>query len=215
MCRFDAEYFKQLIAILLLSVCLTQRVHAEEVASPTPQPIETTAVNGGENQQIMESEPAELIGPVELIGEAESIAPLAPPKQVEPAPILAASELKLKDSQPTEKARYPTQSSYFEMAGGLFLVLIIFIGMAWAMRRFNLQMPGAQSNIKMLSALAVGPKEKVLLLEVEGEKLLIGVTTHTINALHQFKQPTNVPHDKSDDFAKQMESLLKQGSVHE
>lgn len=203
---------KRLVSILLLTACFNQSLLASEVTeSVTKTDPESIAI---EPLQLSTNSIADdLQAPATPATEESTTDPLS--ENTGAVPALAKSELKLKDSQPAENIRYPTKSSYFEMAGGLFVVLAIFIGMAWAMRRFNLQMPGAQSNIKMLSALAVGPKEKVLLLEVEGEKLLIGVTAHAINPLHQFKQPTNLTQDKSDDFAKQMESLLKQGTVHE
>lgn len=42
---------------------------------------------------------------------------------------------------------------------------------------------GAAANIKILSMLSLGTKEKVVLLEVEGEKVLVGVTPQQMTTL--------------------------------
>ncbi len=42
---------------------------------------------------------------------------------------------------------------------------------------------GAGANIKILSMLSLGTKEKVVLLEVEGERVLVGVTPQQMTTL--------------------------------
>lgn len=103
---------------------------------------------------------------------------------------------------------------------GLMAVLAIIFVLAWLSKRFNLNMPGANTNMKMLSAMNVGQKEKIILVEVEGRKMLLGVTPHQINLLQDFELPGSGERGREDndkatktsgEFAFRMQSLLKAG----
>ncbi|MBA57462.1 MAG: flagellar biosynthetic protein FliO [Pseudomonadales bacterium] len=108
------------------------------------------------------------------------------------------------------------------MVVGLAAVLGIIFLLAWISKRFNIGTPGGSSNMRMISAMSVGQKEKIILVEVEGEKLLLGVTPHQISRLKEFgkardpaitatppkETETNVP---KTDFSERMSKLLKAG----
>jgi len=101
-----------------------------------------------------------------------------------------------------------------EMVLGLMAVLAIIFVLAWLSKRFNLNMPGSSSNMKLLSAMSVGQKEKIMLVEVEGETLLLGVTPHQINLLKAFDPDSVAPdsqqdHGRKGEFATRMQALLK------
>lgn len=76
--------------------------------------------------------------------------------------------------------------SLSRMAIGLLAVMILIFGLAWAVRRFSF-LSGLQrdqtSSIRHLAHLSVGPKERVVLIEVEGRRLLIGVAPGQITLL--------------------------------
>lgn len=102
------------------------------------------------------------------------------------------------------------------MVIGLATVLGLILVLAWLSKRFNLAAPGGNSRMKLISAMSVGPKEKIMLVEVEGEKLLLGVTPHQINRLGSYDQSydvnnTDAPAAKTE-FAERMSSLLKAGA---
>jgi len=102
------------------------------------------------------------------------------------------------------------------MVIGLVAVLGLILLLAWLSKRFNLAAPGGNSSMKLLSAMSVGPKEKIMLVEVEGEKLLLGVTPHQINRLGSYGKSSDV--NSTDEagtkteFAERMSSLLKAGA---
>ncbi|WP_199767963.1 flagellar biosynthetic protein FliO [Ketobacter alkanivorans] len=101
-----------------------------------------------------------------------------------------------------------------EMVLGLMAVLAIIFALAWLSKRFNLNMPGSSSNMKLLSAMSVGQKEKIMLVEVEGETMLLGVTPHQINLLKAFDTGSVTPESEQDngrkgEFATRMQALLK------
>ena len=81
-----------------------------------------------------------------------------------------------------------------EVAGQLLLVLIalvVVIGLifaaAWAVRRYGgAALLGAGSQIRTLATTNVGQRERVLLLEVNGVQLLVGVASGGVSLLREF-----------------------------
>jgi len=81
-------------------------------------------------------------------------------------------------------------SSYFvQIFVSLILVLLIIFFSAWMLRRFG-RIPGvANGNLKVLGALSVGQRERILLLQVGKEQILVGVTSSRISTLHELQEP--------------------------
>lgn len=79
--------------------------------------------------------------------------------------------------------------SLTRMALGLVAVMVLIFGLAWAVRRFSFlsSLQGdANAPIRALAQLSVGPKERVVLIEVDGQRLLIGVAPGRISLLQGF-----------------------------
>ena len=71
----------------------------------------------------------------------------------------------------------------------LMLVVGLILGLAWLLRR----MPGNAFNgsqgLRPIASLAVGTKERLMVVEVGGEQLLIGIAAGGIQLLHKLPQP--------------------------
>ena len=81
----------------------------------------------------------------------------------------------------------------------LLLVIGLILLAAWLLRRFA-QLPGAQGQaVRVLSAVAVGRQEKILLLDVGGEQILVGVTPSRISTLHVLAEPLALPDNAEKD----------------
>lgn len=104
-------------------------------------------------------------------------------------------------------------SASLQMVVGLLAVLAVIFSLSWLARRLNLAVPGAAVNMKVVSALSVGQKEKILLVEVENRRLLLGVTPQQISVLQEMGEAP--PKVADGDFANRMQALLKAGSVNE
>lgn len=96
---------------------------------------------------------------------------------------------------------------------GLLAVLGLIAGLAWLSKRYNFNLPGASSNMKLVSAMSVGSKEKIILVDVEGSRLLLGVTPHQVNLIQSFGGVE--PSEVDNDFSGRMQKLLKKGVNHE
>lgn len=103
-------------------------------------------------------------------------------------------------------------SEYFgQIVISLVLVLLIIFVSAWLLRRYG-RFPGvADGNLKVLGALSVGQRERILLLQVGDEQVLVGVTSSRITRLHQLEEPIEVKDNApvSSPFAQRLQEALK------
>ena len=112
-------------------------------------------------------------------------------------------------------------TSTSQMFMGLLAVLGLIVLLAWAAKRMNLQGMSVGNDLKLQSILSLGPKEKVAVVEIDGKRMLLGVTPHNINMLCELDEQQqaaaaidgNTPEPLS--FAQQIKKALKQGNIGE
>lgn len=95
---------------------------------------------------------------------------------------------------------------------GLMAIIGLIFALSWLVKRFTQGAMSGNSHIKILSALPLGTRERVVLIEAGGEQLLVGVTATQINTLHVLKNPI-VMTEKSDitsEFSKKLMTILQQ-----
>ena len=83
--------------------------------------------------------------------------------------------------------------SLFGAVLALLAVLALVVGLGWLLKR----MPGSgfrpPEGMKLVASLNVGAKERVVVVEVNGQQLLLGVTAGSINTLHTLSEPLPPP----------------------
>ena len=67
--------------------------------------------------------------------------------------------------------------------GSLLLVLAILLAMVFAARWFMQRLPQGGRRLRFVEAMALGSRDKLLLVEVDGKSLLLGVTAQNIRLL--------------------------------
>jgi flagellar protein FliO/FliZ len=68
---------------------------------------------------------------------------------------------------------------------GLVVVVALILVAAWTLRRLNLVgAAGPGGLIKVVAGLSVGPRERVLLLEIGDDWVVVGVTATQMRTLH-------------------------------
>lgn len=81
--------------------------------------------------------------------------------------------------------------------GGMLLSLVVVIGIilacAWLLRRMTGIAHTGNEQLRVRASLAVGMKERLLLVEAGGETLLLGVSPAGIRRLHRFDAPLPEP----------------------
>lgn len=79
-------------------------------------------------------------------------------------------------------------SGYFSVIVSLLLILGGFILVAWLVRRWMPQ--GAQAGlVKVVGATSVGPRERVVVVEVDDTWLVLGVGGGQVRPLHSMNKP--------------------------
>ncbi len=71
-----------------------------------------------------------------------------------------------------------------QAALGLALVVGLILLCGWAARRFGLQQVGGGRQLKVVSSVSVGQRERVVLVDVQGTRLLLGVAPGQVRMLH-------------------------------
>lgn len=67
---------------------------------------------------------------------------------------------------------------------GLLVVLALIACAAWLLRRVAAPMGGAPGAIRVIAGAAVGQRERVVLVEIGGTWLVVGVAPGQVRALH-------------------------------
>lgn len=77
---------------------------------------------------------------------------------------------------------------------GLLLVIGLIFLLAWLVRRVQQKLPvkGSQQAISLLASQALGPRDRLLLVQVGKEQILLGLTPGTIVPLHVLEEPVEI-----------------------
>ncbi len=94
---------------------------------------------------------------------------------------------------------------------GIGFLLALVLGAWWLLRRVGaMQWPMQRAAMKVISSLPVGPRERVVLIEIAGEQWLLGVAPGQVNLLHRFEQPVVTDSGKGgDEFASRLRQVLQ------
>ncbi|WP_120510278.1 flagellar biosynthetic protein FliO [Photobacterium salinisoli] len=95
--------------------------------------------------------------------------------------------------------------------GSLLLVLVLIVFLAWLLRRMKLPgVSGGDNGLQIVRQVVVGQRERIVLVQVGDEQLLIGVTPQNISMLTKLETPLPVSAGAGNgEFAQQLGKLLK------
>lgn len=104
-------------------------------------------------------------------------------------------------------------SPLVQVSGALLGIILLILAAAWVIKRLGFASKGAGTRgLKVTASTSLGPRERVVIVEVEDARLVLGVTVSQINVLH-ILPPTSVVPDENPappaDFQSMMKSLLK------
>ena len=96
---------------------------------------------------------------------------------------------------------------------GLTFVLLVILGSAWAIKRMGVVPSANKGVIRILSVTPVGSRERIALVEVGGQQLLLGVTANQVTLLHSFAEPisTEQSNQINSEFAQKLHQFVKRG----
>lgn len=95
------------------------------------------------------------------------------------------------------------------MGLSMFVVVAVILVLGWMYSRSRLVSGGASDLINVVASRALGPKERLLVVDVAGQQMLIGMTTTAVQTLHVFDEPVSEPEKAaSNGFAQRLSTAL-------
>jgi len=114
-------------------------------------------------------------------------------------PFSAFAEEKQKNIQSSAVNTDISSASYLsQFVVGLIIVLLCILILAWLAKRFNGFQSLTGDSLQVLGGLSMGSRERLVLVKVGSEQLLLGVTPGQINTLHVLTQPISKPINPPD-----------------
>ncbi len=95
-----------------------------------------------------------------------------------PAFAIAETVATVATSTPTPQGNGMNAMTIMNVFGSLIIVLGLLFGLAWLYKKLAIKLPGS-SHIKIISSVMLGPRERILVIEVQGKQRVLGVTSHT------------------------------------
>lgn len=104
-------------------------------------------------------------------------------------------------------------SGLLQMALGFGVVLALLIGSLWLLKRISTPHGTAGQLLKVVSAVGVGPRERVVIVEVEEKWLVLGVAPGRVTALHELPRRELANSPPLPEFAAKLKILLDRGNA--
>lgn len=105
---------------------------------------------------------------------------------------------------------------FYRVIWGTILVVALLVFGLYVYKRFmGNQAVLNKGNIKILSRLNIGPRQTILIISVEGKRLLLGVTDQNINVLKELEDndtealPEQLPEQNKLNFAAFLQKFKK------
>jgi len=105
-----------------------------------------------------------------------------------------------------------TSAFFGEVMAGLIIVLLMIFALAWMVKRMGAGSFLSNQQMKIVASVAMGTRERVVVLDVGGKQVLLGVTPQNISTLHVFDEPVigESTDDKTEsDFAQKIKYFMQ------
>lgn len=93
---------------------------------------------------------------------------------------------------------------------GLLVVLAVIGGAAWVFKRFGNFQTGVQGKLKIVGGISLSSRERIVLLQVGSQQLVIGVAPGQIQTLHVLDEPlpTDNESENTPSFSARLQSAM-------
>lgn len=94
----------------------------------------------------------------------------------------------------------------------LLLVLLLIVGSASVLKKFNFANTKQSNGLKVVTSLHLGTKEKLIVVQVGEKQVLLGVTQQQINMLDTLDKPIEAVTPANQKFTESLQKLLNKSS---
>ncbi|MDB2441617.1 flagellar biosynthetic protein FliO [Luminiphilus sp.] len=84
-----------------------------------------------------------------------------------------------------------------QVVGSFVVVILLLVGVLVMLRRFNGVSGQMSGNMRVLSSVGVGQRERAVLLQVGDQQILVGVGPGNVRKIHVFDEPVVDPKETS------------------
>lgn len=156
-----------------------------------------------------ESTQSDVVSSAALVSDTDTIAESAP------SPIQRANAqtatVSMAGAQSPAPAPVGSAAHLMNVMLGLGAIIALILGLSWFAKRFGQGNFSGGNVMKVIATLPLGTRERLLLVDVGGKHILLGVTPTAINALHSFDEPVIVPErQEPSEFARKLMSVIQQ-----
>lgn len=109
-----------------------------------------------------------------------------------------------------EQAAPGATSSLLQVLLGLVIVLGLLAGTAWLIRHLGLARPSSTSIVKVIGGASIGTRERIVLVEVADQWIVVGVAPGRVNALTTMPRQEGFVQCDPTPVGKNFASWLKQ-----
>ena len=99
------------------------------------------------------------------------------------APAPAAALPAMPPGAPMTMAPSSSAGSLLQTIFALVFVLALLIGLAWFMKRYGPKVMGGNNKMRVVSSLNLGGRERIVLVEVADQWIVVGASPGRVNAL--------------------------------
>jgi len=110
----------------------------------------------------------------------------------------------------------PLSPSYLiKLTGGLMLVVAVIFALAWMVKRLNLTQHSQNGLLRIVAGLTVSSKDRIVLVQVGEEQILLGLSPGRIEKLHTLADPVRIEEEPGQitPFADKLNSLMSKGKA--
>lgn len=79
----------------------------------------------------------------------------------------------------------PTVTSMLKLGLMLGVVLFMFVGFAWILKRMTGLNPRGGEGMKVTGGISLGQRERLVVVDIEGQRLVLGVTQQNIHLIKE------------------------------
>ena len=178
--RYSRPLGTTVVAALLCAPLFTSSlVHAQQAA-----PVASAPITAPTTTPIATPTPAAppVAAPPDEPAVAASPAAAVTPSTTTMAPAIAPMRTAPQVAMPASNG--PGAAGLLQTIFALLLVLGLLIGLAWLLKRYGPKTGAGTANLRVVGALNIGGRERIMVVEVGDQWIVVGAAPGRVNALH-------------------------------
>jgi flagellar protein FliO/FliZ len=103
-----------------------------------------------------------------------------------------------------------SMGSMLQLFASLIFVLLVFALVIFVMRRLSGINPAARGHMKIIDGLSLGTRDRIVLLQVGAEQILLGISPGQIRTLHVLTEPVDFAAEQTSiPFAQKLKNAMQ------